>query len=167
MPDWDTHIRRGHPVLFGTFIFFSIIELAISGWLTHRYNSRHDFLSTSVRNDVAFLVFASVWTLVFSIVYLALFLRAPGFGIATSVLSHLIFLFVTWVFWLSGAAALTAALGGRLDCSHHFVYCGQLNALEAFAWIIWVISTFALVVVFLRAITASRRGDGAKGPLVG
>ncbi|PIL31216.1 hypothetical protein GSI_05914 [Ganoderma sinense ZZ0214-1] len=167
MPDWDKWVRRGHPIVFLCLIIFSIIETSISAWLTSRYDTRHDFLSTSVRDKVEFLLFASVWTLFFSLIYFCLFLYSPETGFMTSVLSHGIFIFLTWVFWLSGAAALSAALGGRLNCSHHFVYCGQLNALEAFAWILWVISTFALVVVFLRGIAASRRGEGAKGPLVG
>lgn len=69
-----------------------------------------------------------------------------------------------------------------------FVYCGQLNALEGFAWVIWyvfvsfhlprvsveliafvcdrVLVTFAIIVVFVRGIIAARRGDGFRGPLM-
>jgi hypothetical protein len=49
-------------------------------------------------------------------------------------------LLLTWIFWTGGAAALTAALGGGLDCNNApFAYCGQLNALEAFAWMEWCV----------------------------
>lgn len=50
-------------------------------------------------------------------------------------------LFMTWVFWLAAAAALTQSLGGALDChtNTEFVYCGHLNALAGFAWLIWFI----------------------------
>ena len=50
-------------------------------------------------------------------------------------------LFVTWVFWLAAAAALTQSLGGALDChtQTEFVYCGHLNALSGFAWLIWFV----------------------------
>lgn len=63
-------------------------------------------------------------------------------------------MFMTWVFWLAGAAAITDSLGGGLNCGYvplfillpkneaefiasrdHITYCGQLNAEEAFAWI--------------------------------
>lgn len=65
-------------------------------------------------------------------------------------------MFVTWIFWIAGAAAITDTLGGGLNCSFVFTvilcgdsspdvptlihrtgitYCEQLNALEAFAWI--------------------------------
>ena len=94
-------------VLFGSLILFSIISVspsplicrlfieltvpgvqtAISAWLTSRYNTRHDYLSISVRDKVYFLVFASVWTLVFSIVYLGLFFAMPN-GIMSSVISR-------------------------------------------------------------------------------
>jgi hypothetical protein len=76
-------------------------------------------------------------------------------------------------------------LGGGLNCSNQneFSYCGQLNALEAFAWIEWfviffvsipiingaidrILATLALVVVLIRGISASRRGDGYRGSLV-
>jgi hypothetical protein len=47
-------------------------------------------------------------------------------------------LFVSWIFWLAAAVALTRNLGGTLNCDTQdkFVYCGHLNALEGFAWLI-------------------------------
>jgi hypothetical protein len=94
-------------------------------------------------------------------------------------------LFITWVFWLSGAAAITAALNGGLNCGRFNIpYCGQLNALEAFAWICWSVVITKLdpmnevlnniyrimvTVMFFASLTlgfrAMRRGDGIKGPL--
>ncbi|EIW63824.1 uncharacterized protein TRAVEDRAFT_157574 [Trametes versicolor FP-101664 SS1] len=162
----DNHIRRGHPVIFGFIIFFSIIELAISAWLVSRFNLRHDYLSIDVRDRTRYLLFTSCWTIFFSLFYFALFLHSPTGGIMTSVLSHAVFLFLTWVLWTAGAAAITAALGGGLNCSAHFTYCGQLNALEGFAWVVWIFVTFALLVVFFRGISASRRGDGYRGSLI-
>ncbi|CCL98056.1 uncharacterized protein FIBRA_00050 [Fibroporia radiculosa] len=160
----DTHFRRGHPVVFTLLIIFSIIELAISGWLVARFNSHHNFMSISVRDRTRFLLFCSAWTILLSSLYAGFFWLSAS--VFTSVLSHLIFLFVTWVLWLAGAASITAALGGGLDCGNHFTYCGQLNALEAFAWIIWVLTFFAFFSVILRAVSASRRGDGMGGQLV-
>jgi len=66
------------------------------------------------------------------------------------------------------------------------VYCGQLNALEGFAWIIWCVSpapspprkiteeisfcriivTVLLIFVVIRGVAAARRGDGYRGQLV-
>lgn len=46
---------------------------------------------------------------------------------------------LTWLLWTASAAAVTEMLGGGLNCKFQdfFVYCNQLNALEAFAWIEW------------------------------
>ncbi|KAI0701265.1 hypothetical protein C8T65DRAFT_275671 [Cerioporus squamosus] len=166
MVDFDRHVRRGHPVVFSLIIFFSIIELAISSWLTSRFNLRHDYLSLSVRDRTRFILFDCCWTIFFGVLYFGMFLYRPTGGFLTSVLSHAVFLILTWILWTAGAAAITAALGGGLNCSDHFTYCGQLNALEAFAWIIWILVTFALLVVFFRGISASRRGDGFRGGLI-
>jgi hypothetical protein len=47
---------------------------------------------------------------------------------------------------LAGTAALSSALGGSLDCSfYNGPHCSQLNALEAFGWICWIVSRRALV----------------------
>ena len=47
-------------------------------------------------------------------------------------------LFITWILWLAAAAAITQTLGGALNChvQDYFVYCGHLNALSGFAWLI-------------------------------
>ncbi|KAI0756153.1 hypothetical protein C8Q80DRAFT_1091589 [Daedaleopsis nitida] len=166
MVEFDRHVRRGHPIIFGFIILFSIIELADSAWLVSRYNLFHNFPSFAVRDRARFLLFTSCWTIFFSLFYLALFLHSPTGGFMTSVASHAIFLVLTWILWTAGAAAITAALGGGLNCSDAHQYCGQLNALEAFAWIVWIFVTFALIVVLFRGISASRRGDGYRGSLV-
>jgi hypothetical protein len=70
--------------------------------------------------------------------------------------------------WTATAAAVTQMLAGGLNCTAQdaYVYCNQLNALEAFAWLEWLLATFAVIVVLLRGIAAARRGDGYRGALV-
>ncbi|KAH9917161.1 hypothetical protein B0H21DRAFT_770187 [Amylocystis lapponica] len=168
MPNFDPHVRRGHPIVFGLIILFGIIELAISGWLVSRYNSHHNYPSSSVRDRARFLLFDACWTIFFSLFYLALFLHSASDGsVLTSVFSHGVFLTITWILWLAGASAITASLGGHLRCAHSGVnYCGQLNALEGFAWVEWLMLTFALVIVLFRGVAAARRGDGLRGQLI-
>jgi len=163
---FNDHVKRGHPIVFGLIIFFSMIELAISAWLVSHFNKHRNYTDRSENDRTRFLLFASIWTLFFSVGYTVLFWIAPS-SVLASVASHGIVLFFTWLFWTAGAAAITAELGGGLNCStqNTFVYCGQLNALEGFAWVIWVLVTFAIIVVFIRGVTAARRGDGFRGPL--
>ncbi|KAL5639141.1 hypothetical protein ACGC1H_006604 [Rhizoctonia solani] len=101
-------------------------------------------------------------------ILLALFMRSSSSKLA-SVLVHLVFLGITWVFWTAGAASITASMGGGINCSRvaeQVVYCNQLNALMGFAWVEWVLATFAIFVVIVCAIRSARRGDGTRGALV-
>nr|GAT58094.1 predicted protein [Mycena chlorophos] len=135
---YDNHVRRGHPVTFGLIILFGIIELSLSAWLVSKFNKHHNYSSFTERDRVRFTLFASIWTVVFSALMLILFAHSATGSVLTSVLAHLVF----------------------LDA---FVYCNQLNALEAFAWLEWIMVTFAIIVVLIRGISAARRGDGYRG----
>ncbi|KAH9982321.1 hypothetical protein BGW80DRAFT_17546 [Lactifluus volemus] len=161
----DSNLRLGYFIFFILLVVFALIELSISAWLTARYNSRKDFLSTTERDRVRFLLFCSIWTTVLSPVF-PILLYLEQAAVLTNVAAHAIFLFVSWVFWLSGAAAITEALGGGLDCHLHFVYCGQLDALEGFAWMECVLLTVGFFSVLVIAVRAARRGDGYGGPVV-
>jgi len=165
----DHHIRRGHPITFGLLVFFGIIELAISGWLTAKFEAHHNERNATERDRTHFVLFVSCWTVFFSLFYMVLFLHSASTGsVLTSVASHAIFLLLSWIGWVAAAAAVTQLIGGGLNCSKQdtFVYCNQLNAMEGFAWIEAILVTFALIFVLIRGISAARRGDGYRGQLV-
>jgi len=166
----DRHIRRGHPITFGLILFFSIVDACIATWLSAKFNQNHNALSSAVLIRTHFLAFVGWWTVLFSAIYMALFLHSASTGsIATSIISHFGFLMLTWIFWTAGAASITAALGGGINCSSikfSVVYCNQLNALEGFAWATWILVTFALITVMVVGIASVRRGNGARGQLV-
>jgi len=162
---YDSLIRPGYFIFFGALVLFAIIELSISAWLTARYDSHHDYLSITERDRVEYLLFCSIWTTFLSPIFPAL-LFFESTLILTGIAAHVIFLFLSWVFWLSGAAAITEALGGTLNCDFHTVYCGQLNALEAFAWIIWVLLTLGFIVVLAFAVRARQRREGYNDRLI-
>ncbi|KAJ7119002.1 hypothetical protein C8R44DRAFT_832175 [Mycena epipterygia] len=164
----DAHIRRGHPITFGLIILFGLIELSLSAWLTSKFNALHNERTLSERDRVRFALFSSTWTVLFSSLMLVLFWHSSDGSVLTSVLSHLVFLGFTWIMWTAAAAAVTEMLGGGLNCQTQdaYVYCNQLNALEGFAWVEWLLITFAIIVVLVRGIAAARRGDGYRGSLV-
>jgi hypothetical protein len=151
--------------------------LSIAAWITAKYNKNHNFPTSSARAQVRYLLFMSIWTIVFGTVYLVGFLMAAS-SIFVSVASHFFLcvlshstchlnrstvffpnhifmrnviysLFLTWILWLAAAAAITQTLGGALNChvQTYFVYCRQLNALEGFAWLI-----LCVVIPLLRLI---------------
>jgi hypothetical protein len=161
----DTTIRWGHRVTFGAIVLFSIIELCIAAWLAAQYAAHHNYPRVSVRDRVRFVLFCATWTVSFGSMMMILFLHSTT-GPLASIGAHLLFLGLTWIMWTAGAAAITQALGGGLHCKTQdlFVYCTHLNALEGFAWLIWILVTFALIAVLIRGIT--RKGDGYGAGLV-
>jgi hypothetical protein len=115
-------------------IFFGLIELAISAWLTARYGKKHDAPNSGINTRTQFILFSSIWTVFFSFLFGILFFHSNSGSILTSVMSHGILyvflrplnlvvvdphyrsLLLTWVFWTAAAASITAALGGGLNC---------------------------------------------------
>ncbi|KAK0466139.1 uncharacterized protein EV420DRAFT_811477 [Desarmillaria tabescens] len=128
-------------------------QLSISAWLTSQFNKHGHQNGITQRDRVRYVLFASMWTVVFCTFYLVLFLYSTTGSVLTSIASHLIFLFLTWVIWIAAAAAVTQMLGGGLNCKTQdvFVYCGQLNALEAFCWIEWILVTLAVFIMIFQA----------------
>jgi len=166
----DTHVRRGHPILFGALLFFSIITACIATWLSAKFGQHHNAFTHNILIRTHFLTFVGWWTVIFGGIYMALFLHSASTGsAATSVLSHVVFLFITWIFWTAGAASITQALGGGFNCSKisfNVAYCNQLNALEGFSWVCWIFVTILLLASIFLGIRSMRRGDGMKGQLV-
>ncbi|KAM0788944.1 hypothetical protein ACM66B_003019 [Microbotryomycetes sp. NB124-2] len=155
----DTHIKRGHPITFGVLILTSFIEMVQTAVLTSSFN-RNGAPSGTINDRVRFLLFTSIWTLFFAIAYLAGFMTSPG-SFLFSIASHAVWLTLTWIFWLAGAAAITQALGGGLDCGDVSIgSCNQLNSALAFGWINWILITFAFAIILLVGARSARRGDG-------
>jgi len=163
----DTAMRKGHPIVFGALIVIAIIEMCIAAWITAKYNDNQNFPSSDFQARVRFVLFASVWTIVLGSMYMASFITMTESKIS-SIASHFVFLFLTWIFWLAAATALIHSLGGVLNCDTQdkFVYCGHLNALEGFAWLILVILTLMLLFVVIRGIIGARRGNTITAPMV-
>lgn len=162
----NTIIRFGYPVIFGLMLIFTIIEMCISAWLTGQFNARHNNTTADEKTRVRYILFCSVWTIVFGGAYFITFLLAIS-GIITSIASHSLFLFVTWILWLAAAAAITSTLGGSLNCHFDpvFFYCEHLNALMGFAWLIFILLTIILILVLVRGTISAKRGDGYRGSL--
>jgi len=165
----DSAVRRAHPILFGSIVLFSLIEMCVAAWLTAKYNGNHNYPFGAVRTRVRYILFCSIWTALVGMIFLVLFWVVSAGSMLTSVAAHFIFLSITFILWIAAAAAITQSLGGGLSCSHQnfWAYCGQLNAVEGFAWLIWILVTFTLIMVIVRGIAAARAGDGVRGGLVG
>jgi hypothetical protein len=71
------------------------LQLAISAWLTSRYASHRNFLSTTERDRVHFLLFCSIWTTVLSPIFPVLLIQDLAL-LATGIAAHAI-LYVNFV----------------------------------------------------------------------
>lgn len=72
----------------------------------------------------------------------------------------------SWVIWLAGAAAITNAYGGGIRCGHrHFIYCHQLVAAEAFAWIEWILFCAWFAWCLFLLVKAWRSHEGVSRPM--
>lgn len=160
-------IRFGYPIIFGILLICTLIEMCLSAWLTAQFNIHHNNTTADEQTRVRYIIFCSVWTLLFGGAYFITFLLAIT-GIITSIASHSLFLFVTWVLWLAAAAAIASTLGGSLNCHIDavFFYCGHLNALMGFAWLIVILLTIILILVLVRGTFSAKRGDGYRGGLL-
>lgn len=166
-------VRKAHPIAFGFVILFSFIEFLITTILISNYNSNDSYFSDSLRDRLKFLLFTSIWSLIFTSIYLFGIFKLPT-NFLFSLASHAGFLFITWIFWLSGAAALSDTLSG-LSCGDMFLtnarinvgipYCHSLRAVQAFAWIEWITLSFVLAYIALIGSKAVKTGAGLKSPM--
>ncbi len=167
MVDASTHIRRGHPIAFGLLILFSLISAIIASVLAADYNDNNSDALTSqgLKNKIRFSVFTGWWTVLFSAIYLGTFLAGVG-GVLTSIASHLVFLALTWIFWVAAAGSLTAQLQGGQNCgTSPILHCNSVEALMAFDWINFIITTLLFFTVLIIAFTSFRGGRGLKGEM--
>lgn len=67
----------------------SFMQLSISAWITSRYNSHHNFLSSTERDRVRFLLFCSIWTTLLSPIFPVL-LSLESLEMLSSVAAHLV-----------------------------------------------------------------------------
>lgn len=115
--------------LYGLAFIFAIIEMGISAWAVSLWDGNR-FTRRATPSEYGFLLFASLWTILVIAVFGVLdFLRGGRFSWLS--MAVLVVNFVTWVFWLSGFAALAAFFGGTAT--------GAAGALLAFAVMLWYV----------------------------
>lgn len=167
MVDTSALVRRGHPIAFITFSFVSFIVAVIASTLTADYNQNGNAPTRGIENATRFLLFAGWFGFLTGVVYAGLFLASVG-GVITSIAGHAIVVFLNWIFYLSGAAALTDRTGGAFNCAdkgYPFPYCNSTKALQAFSWIGWIIMTLILALVAFVGAGSFRGGRSVKEPL--
>ncbi|KAK9897071.1 hypothetical protein P389DRAFT_168771 [Cystobasidium minutum MCA 4210] len=148
----------------GVVVLFSLIDMIISAVLVSSYNSS-SYPSTDIKNVTRYTLFVSLWTLFLGGAYI-FFILALGTSIIGSIISVLAFLFITWIFWIASAASTESSLTGSFTCANpEFAHCHQLLAMEAFAWMNFIILFASFVLVAYLAFRSTRSGSGLTGPV--
>jgi hypothetical protein len=91
------------------------VQLSISAWLTSRYNSHHNFLTTTERDRVRFLLFCSIWTTLLSPIF-PVVLSLESLEVLSSVAAHLV-LFVSLIITLISLMICSTSACSYRGCS--------------------------------------------------
>lgn len=148
-----------HLAIFSLVIIACLAEIVTSGILVGDYNKLLDLdLYSPLVTRIKYLLFCGLWTVLFSTTYMIGLSVAPD-HLLFSVASHLVWLGVTIVLFVSGAAALTSEINGQ-----DFPHQQRLETLQGFAWADSILLGFAML--FVLAIGVGRR-NGLSGNLLG
>jgi len=156
--------KYAHAGVYGFTAFISFIEMILAAILIRSYNS-DGYPTTQFKNVTRFTLFVSLFNLFFgaAFIYLTLFLST---SVVASIASNLAFLFLLWIFWLASGASTADALGGQYSCANEaFAHCHQLTAMEAFAWINFIVIFLAFCGIAFLGFRASKKGAGFTGPV--
>ena len=63
--------------------------MCIAAWITAKYNANHNFPNSGLRARVRYILFVSIWTILFGSVYIALFITMAGSWM-TGLASHFV-----------------------------------------------------------------------------
>jgi len=142
----QTFIMRGyHPILFGLIVVFGLVELGLTAWFESNFNAT-GWPSAQYQNLINFLLFDAVWTVLFGLAYV-FWIAGGAMHILASIAGSTIWLLITAIFWVVGAALFDQTRGGA-NClgAPSLSICREAQAIEVIAWI-----EFALCILTILA----------------
>ncbi|CAH7671014.1 hypothetical protein BY996DRAFT_6415239 [Phakopsora pachyrhizi] len=153
-----TLTTKTHTSIFSLIMLGSLGAIVTSGVLVGGYNSGENPPTSSISTRCRYLLFCGLLSFVLSLVY-TIGLRILSDQLIFSVISHLIWLGVTIVLFVSGSAALTSEIRGK-----HYDHQTRLEILEGFAWVDSILLFLAFLLIL--GIGIGRR-NGLTGSLLG
>ena len=158
------------PLRIFLYVFLLLVAAVVIGLSAARLNyttrglteDDRDFFRISYYNPIVVeLLVTAILTLLVSLFMLPIFFSHKRHPERTSIpftfRGEFIFLIPLWILWLVGAAYNQHQFGNLRRC-WYIDACRILTALEAFAWIGWILTTFLLIasIVFVRKNRAMR-----------
>ncbi|KAG8899156.1 hypothetical protein FRC01_010642, partial [Tulasnella sp. 417] len=139
-------IRRYHPILFGLITAIAIALIGLTAW-THHQQSVAPFGGNGLTRRLDFLIFLACWTTLFGAAYM-IFAHTGRFGMIASHASHVLWLFITWVMWLVGAALYQHRLN-RFGCGPTHRRCQINRAIEGLSWVEFALCFITMWIIIL------------------
>jgi len=152
-------LQRYGPVVYAFLVFGSLAETAVAAWLLLQYRFNNNYPSVATRTGIRFILFCACWTVMTAGAYTLLFLHPVWSKHAiSSIGAQAIWIFMTWLFWIFGAAIVNSDLPGLLATGlcDGLVYCGQIQALFALAVLEILTLTMGMVTVMWLAWQSGR-----------
>ncbi|KAG0140325.1 hypothetical protein CROQUDRAFT_665342 [Cronartium quercuum f. sp. fusiforme G11] len=150
--------RISHLAVFTLLMIGCLGAIVTSGILVGEYNKGEIPPTNSIETRARYLLFCGIWTILFSLGWV-LGLNSSPDQILFSIAGHLIWLLVTLVLFVSGAAALTSVIRGE-----HFTHQTRLEILAGFAWVDSILIFLAILLIL--SVGLGRR-NGLSGSYLG
>jgi len=159
--------HRYAPIAYGFVVICSLVAIAIPSWILLQYGLHQNYPNIEARNAMRLILFTACWTSVTAAIFTILFIH-PRWSKhpVSSVGSQLIWILLTWTFWIVSAAVLNGAipqLFNKSTCGH-LIYCSHIQALFAFMLIEIVAFTAGMIMMIYLAWRCAREVWYPMGP---
>ncbi|KAG8887378.1 hypothetical protein FRB99_004276 [Tulasnella sp. 403] len=157
-----------HPFLFFLITAVAAAELGLVAYLIHLFNKngypygRGTYKPRDFKQRLDFIMFCAVWTTLFGLAYL-IFISVGALFFLASIASSAVWLFLTMIFWVIGAALWhQVRWGGNCNGAPSISICRELQTVEALAWTAFGLSVLTLIAAMF-AIRSTRPKSGYRG----
>jgi len=146
-------------VAFASTLLLSVVVLGLTAHFTSTTNT---YLQSTFNFSALSLASASITIVSLPVMLIVDFMRTGAF--TSMVVVELVWIFVVWVLWLSTAAdtAWFASLEFVSSCNYInkivSTACREVQAIEAFSFLIWIILMAYTITLLVYAIIGSSRG---------
>ncbi|KAF8060190.1 hypothetical protein FPV67DRAFT_334474 [Lyophyllum atratum] len=153
-----------HPVRIALYTALAIFSIVLMG-LTAARIAHTKSLGLGYNPIIAELLSVSILSFLWSLPIMWCIGRRFEGGYASSYLTELLGLFVLWVMYLVGAAIHATLFHNANVCWGISPQCRIMTAIQAFAWINWIIISFLILAALANLIFG--RAGGLTAPLHG
>ncbi|KAK0236146.1 hypothetical protein EDD85DRAFT_839516 [Armillaria nabsnona] len=160
-------IQSFAPLVYAFMVITALAEVATSSWLLVQYHIHDNYPNFLTRTGTIILLSSACWTCLTAGLFTLIFLH-PTYRThpVSSVGSQGLWLLMTWMLWISGAAVVNGAIPSLITKGSclSIVYCGQLRTLFALAVLETVTFSGSLAILIFLVWSSARNGHRVHTP---